>query len=172
MLQNTVNKHYNWLLFRPNSCRFNCIYMCRFQWPIAVYYTLLGAADPNDVDPRLLTPVVKSFFCCLPAQFRRAIQRNINRTLVSTRHMSLAWLIWATFRLSWMSEGATDRINSNRHTRTHGRTHAPTRAYFFVCKINNVSHKKPKPLTNNTTALKESSELQTKIHSHFDSGLV
>ncbi|KAI0234881.1 Sodium-coupled monocarboxylate transporter 1 [Lamellibrachia satsuma] len=42
---------------------------------------LTGAADPNDVDPKLLTPVVKSFFCCLPAQFRRAIQRNINRTL-------------------------------------------------------------------------------------------
>ncbi|KAI0224226.1 Sodium-coupled monocarboxylate transporter 1 [Lamellibrachia satsuma] len=42
---------------------------------------LTGAADPKTVDPRLLTPVVESFFCCLPAKFRRAIQCNIDRTL-------------------------------------------------------------------------------------------
>ncbi|KAI0219763.1 hypothetical protein LSAT2_028705 [Lamellibrachia satsuma] len=42
---------------------------------------LTGAADPKEVDPRLLTPVVDSFFCCLPAKFRRAIQCNIDRTL-------------------------------------------------------------------------------------------
>ncbi|KAI0217512.1 hypothetical protein LSAT2_030706, partial [Lamellibrachia satsuma] len=42
---------------------------------------LTSAADPKEVDPRLLTPVVESFSCCLPAKFRRAIQCNIDRTL-------------------------------------------------------------------------------------------
>ena len=46
-----------------------------------------GAADPKKVDPRLLTPAVQSFCCCLPAKFRRCIQCNIDRTQVgSARH--------------------------------------------------------------------------------------
>ncbi|KAI0219767.1 hypothetical protein LSAT2_028709 [Lamellibrachia satsuma] len=56
-----------------------------------VVSALTGAADPKKVDPRLLTPLVESFCCCLPAKFRRAIQFNIDRTQVfnSTEHMSI-----------------------------------------------------------------------------------
>ncbi|KAI0212781.1 Sodium-dependent multivitamin transporter [Lamellibrachia satsuma] len=56
-----------------------------------VVSALTGAADPKKVDPRLLTPLVESFCCCLPAKFRRAIQCNTDRTQVlnSNEHMSL-----------------------------------------------------------------------------------
>ncbi|KAK2170802.1 hypothetical protein NP493_1139g00056 [Ridgeia piscesae] len=43
---------------------------------------LTCAADPKKVDPRLLTPVVESFCCCLPVCVRRALQCNIDRTPV------------------------------------------------------------------------------------------
>ncbi|KAK2170803.1 hypothetical protein NP493_1139g00004 [Ridgeia piscesae] len=37
--------------------------------------------DPDTIDPRLLTPVVESFLCCLPRKFRKCIQCNIDRTV-------------------------------------------------------------------------------------------
>ena len=69
-----------------NVIRMHCHFVTHtFLTDSAVMFQ--GAADPKKVDPRLLTPAVQSFCCCLPAKFRRCIQCNIDRTQVgSARH--------------------------------------------------------------------------------------